>query len=122
MVPVLLGSHRKFFPSLDEENTGIADLSRSGFTQPAKQSQFVRRHTEKPLKATRCAVEAAAQLFKPRSLRCVLPKTAPEVLLIALAVRETRAGRLCTADAAAIQTPVHFWLVKAEHLRAEMNI
>lgn len=43
-------------------------------------------------------------------------KTAPEVLLIALAVSETGAGGLGPTDAAAVQAPVHFWLVKAKHL------
>lgn len=55
----------------------------------------------------------------PRVQHGLLPKTAPEVFLIPLAVRETRAGRLCSADAAAIQTPVHLWLMKAKHLHAE---
>lgn len=46
----------------------------------------------------------------------LLPKTAPEVFLIPLTVRETGAGGLGPTDAAAIQAPVHFWLVKAKHL------
>lgn len=50
--------------------------------------------------------------------QCLLPKTAPEVFLVPLTVRETRAWRLCAADAAAVQTPVHFWLMKAKHLSA----
>lgn len=49
----------------------------------------------------------------------LLPKTAPEVLLITLAVRETGAGGLGPADAAAVQAPVHFWLMKAKHLRGK---
>ena len=53
---------------------------------------------------------------------CILPETAPEVFLVPLAVRETGAGRLGTADAAAVQTPIHFGLVKAKHLHAETNI
>lgn len=50
---------------------------------------------------------------------CLLPKAGPEVLLVPLAVREAGAGRLCAADAASVQTPVHFGLVKAKHLRKE---
>lgn len=50
-----------------------------------------------------------------------LPETAPEIFLVTLAVREARAGRLCAADAAAVQTPVHFWLVEAKHLRVKKN-
>lgn len=42
MVPVLLGSHRKLFPSFHQEDTGITDFSRSRFTQSARQLQFVR--------------------------------------------------------------------------------
>lgn len=55
-------------------------------------------------------------LLQPRAHVCILPETAPELLLISFAVRETRAGRLCTADTAAVQTSVHFRLVKAKHL------
>lgn len=55
----------------------------------------------------------------PRVQHGLLPETAPEVFLIPLAVRETRAGRLRSADAAAVQTPVHLWLMKAKHLRAK---
>lgn len=51
----------------------------------------------------------------------LLPKTAPEVLLIALAVSETRAGGLGPTDAAAVQAPVHFWLVKAKHLHGKLK-
>lgn len=51
----------------------------------------------------------------------LLPKTAPEVFLIPLAVRETRAWWLCTADAASVQTPIHFRLMKAKHLCAKYN-
>lgn len=44
------------------------------------------------------------------------PKTALEVLLIALAVREPGAGGLGSADTAAFYTSVHLWLVKTKHL------
>ena len=47
---------------------------------------------------------------------CSLPEAAREVLLVAPAVSEARAGRLGAADAAAVQTPVHLRLVEAEHL------
>lgn len=49
----------------------------------------------------------------------LLPKTAPEVFLIALAVGEAGAGGLGPTDAAAVQAPVHFWLVKAKHLHRD---
>lgn len=55
----------------------------------------------------------------PRVQHGLLPETAPEVFLIPLAVRETRAGRLRSADAAAVQTPVHLRLMKAKHLHAK---
>lgn len=51
----------------------------------------------------------------------LLPKAASEVLLIALAVCETGAGGLGPTDAAAIQAPIHFWLVKAKHLRMKLK-
>lgn len=58
-------------------------------------------------------------LQTPRVHPWLLPKTAPEVFLITLAVRETRAWGLRPTDAAAVQTPVHFWLMKAKHLRTK---
>lgn len=36
MIPVLLGSNWKFFPSLDQEDTGITDVPTTYLTQPAK--------------------------------------------------------------------------------------
>ncbi len=35
MTPVLLGSSREFFPSLDQEDTGITDVPTAHLTQPA---------------------------------------------------------------------------------------
>lgn len=55
----------------------------------------------------------------PRSQ--LLPKAAPEVFLVPLAVRETGAGGLGPTDAAAVQAPVHFWLVKAKHLHGNVH-
>lgn len=67
------------------------------------------------------AYEETAQRRRdaPRVRMRGLPKTAPEVFLVALAVCEARAGGLCPADTASIQTPVHFWLMKAKHLHTE---
>lgn len=44
-----------------------------------------------------------------------LPKTEPERLLVAAAVRKARTGRLGLTDATSFVTPVNLWLVKAEH-------
>lgn len=44
-----------------------------------------------------------------------LPKTEPERLFIATAVREAWTGGLGLADATAVVTPVDLWLVKAKH-------
>lgn len=72
-------------------------------------------------KSTVCEemTEKKMSLQTPRVQLWLLPKTAPEVFLIPLAVCKTRAWRLCSADAAAVQTPVHFWLMKAKHLCAK---
>lgn len=35
MVPVLLGSSWKFFPSLDQEDTGVTDVPTTDLTQTA---------------------------------------------------------------------------------------
>lgn len=45
------------------------------------------------------------------------PEAALEVSLVAFAVSEARAGRLGSADAAAVYAPVHLWLVEAKHLQ-----
>lgn len=58
----------------------------------------------------------------PHAQVCLLPEAAPEVFLVSLAVRETRAWRLCAADTAAVQAPVHFRLMKAKHLRAKQDL
>lgn len=70
-----------------------------------------RAQPKKPWQVWFACSPAHAQVY-------LLPKATPEVFLIALAVCETRAWRLCTADAAAVQTPVHFRLVKAKHLHS----
>lgn len=44
-----------------------------------------------------------------------LPKTEPERLLVATAVRKAWTGRLGLTDATSFVTPVNLWLVKAEH-------
>lgn len=124
MVPVLLGSHREFFPPFHKEHAGITDFSRPAFAQSGRQFQFVMRRkkwkifsinmtctAKKPWQVWFACSPAHAQVY-------LLPKATPEVFLIALAVCETRAWRLCTADAAAVQTPVHFRLVKAKHLHS----
>lgn len=36
MIPVLLGSSWKFFPSLDQKDTGVTDVSTSDLTQTAE--------------------------------------------------------------------------------------
>lgn len=106
VVPVLLGSHRKLFPPFHQEDAGVADFSRSRFAQSAKHLQFV-KNVQRLTKKIPCVH------------MWLLPKTAPEVLLIALAVSETGAGGLGPTDAAAVQAPVHFWLVKAKHLHGK---
>lgn len=45
----------------------------------------------------------------------VLPKTVLEILFVAFTVSETRAGRLSSANTAALYTPVHLRFVKAKH-------
>lgn len=45
------------------------------------------------------------------------PEAVLEVALVAAAVGEAGAGRLGSADAAAVQAAVQFWLMKAEHLQ-----
>lgn len=47
----------------------------------------------------------------------VSPEAALEVCLIAFAVSEAGAGGLGPADAAALDTPVHLWLMEAKHLQ-----
>lgn len=44
-----------------------------------------------------------------------LPKTVLEILFVAFTVSETRAGRLSSANTAALYTPVHLRFVKAKH-------
>lgn len=46
----------------------------------------------------------------------VLPKTVLEILFVAFTVSKTRAGRLGSANTAALYTPVHLRFVKAKHL------
>lgn len=45
------------------------------------------------------------------------PEAVLEVALVAAAVGEAGAGRLGSADAAAVQAAVQFWLMKAKHLQ-----
>ena len=47
------------------------------------------------------------------------PEAALEVRLVALAVGEAGAGRLGSADAAAVYAPVHLRLVEAKHLQQQ---
>lgn len=42
MIPVLLGSRWKFFPSLDQKDTGITDVSTSDLTQTAETGRVTR--------------------------------------------------------------------------------
>lgn len=44
------------------------------------------------------------------------PKTVLEILFVAFTVSKTRAGRLGSANTAALYTPVHLRFVKAKHL------
>ena len=77
MLPVSIGSCRKFLPAFHEQDARIADLART---------------------------------------QLVDPETFLKVVLVALAVRETRTRRLRTADTAALQTAVDLGLVEAEHV------
>lgn len=47
------------------------------------------------------------------------PEAVLEVALVAAAVREAGAGRLGSADAAAVTAAIQFWLVEAKHLQQE---
>lgn len=51
----------------------------------------------------------------------VSPEAALEVCLIAFAVSEAGAGGLGPADAAALDTPVHLWLMEAKHLQEKQS-
>ena len=51
MVPVLLGSRRKFFPSLDQEHAGVTDLPTAHLSQPAataEEHSYITQHTCAP--------------------------------------------------------------------------
>lgn len=124
VIPVLLGSGWKFFPPLDQKDTGITDVSRTDLTQTAGTERVTTakhsandRQAQESVRDINIILSSLSYKSGPEESAADSPEAALEVCLIAFAVSEAGAGGLGPADAAALNTPVHLRLMEAKHLQ-----